>query len=130
MADAPRTLSALVVDDSVAFRRQLGQALQRSFGMSQVEAADGVEAWRKLAATSYDIVITDINMPLLDGLKLIALIRARESPHRAVPIIVITTDGAGADRDRAMALGASRYLVKPVRSQQVAQAVRELLCLA
>jgi two-component system, chemotaxis family, chemotaxis protein CheY len=66
-------------------------------------------------------------MPLMDGLKLIGLIRARASPHRSVPIVVITTEGALADRDRAMALGANRYLVKPVQSQQVVQAVRELL---
>jgi two-component system, chemotaxis family, chemotaxis protein CheY len=127
MSGVPQSLTALVVDDSAAMRRQLGQALQRSFAVSPVEAADGAEAWRKLAVAAYDIVITDINMPLMDGLKLIGLIRAQASPHRSMPIVVITTQGALADRDRAMALGANRYLVKPVQSQQVAQAVRELL---
>ncbi len=122
---APR-LTALVVDDSAAMRKQLGWALQRVFGMSPVEATDGADAWRKLSAGRYDIVITDINMPLMDGLKLISLMRAG-GEHRFVPIIVITTEGAEADRQRAMALGASTYLVKPVQSQQVVEAVRQLL---
>jgi len=122
-----RSLSALVIDDSAAMRKQLCYALQRVFGMSPVEAADGADAWRKLSAGRFDIVITDINMPLLDGLKLIALVRGDQSPHRFVPIIVITTEGAEADRVRAMGLGASKYLVKPVQSQQVVEAVKELL---
>ncbi len=125
---APR-LTALVVDDSAAMRKQLGWALQRVFGMSPVEATDGADAWRKLSAGRYDIVITDINMPLMDGLKLISLVRSG-GEHRFVPIIVITTEGAEADRVRAMALGASKYLVKPVQSQQVVEAVRDLLQLA
>ena len=119
-------LTALVVDDSAAMRKQLGWALQRVFGMSPMEATDGADAWRKLSAGRYDIVITDINMPLMDGLKLISLVRGG-GEHRFVPIIVITTEGAEADRIRAMELGASKYLVKPVQSQQVVQAVRELL---
>lgn len=124
-APTPR-LTALVVDDSAAMRKQLGWALQRVFGMSPMEATDGADAWRKLSAGRYDIVITDINMPLMDGLKLISLVRGGGA-HRFVPIIVITTEGAEADRVRAMELGASKYLVKPVQSQQVVQAVRELL---
>jgi two-component system chemotaxis response regulator CheY len=127
-APVPR-LTALVVDDSAAMRKQLGWALQRVFGMSPMEATDGADAWRKLSAGRYDIVITDINMPLMDGLKLISLVRGG-GEHRFVPIIVITTEGAEADRIRAMELGASKYLVKPVQSQQVVQAVRELLQLA
>lgn len=129
MSDPAPQLTALVVDDSSAMRKQLGWALQRVFGMSPVEATDGADAWHKLAAGCYDIVITDINMPLMDGLKLISLMR-ESGAHRFVPIIVITTEGAEADRNRAMALGASKYLVKPVQSQQVVDAVRELLQLA
>jgi len=121
-----RTLSALVVDDSPAMRRQLGHALQRAFGCAAAEAADGAEAWKKLAAGRFDILLTDINMPVMDGLKLVALVR-QAGAHREVPIVVITTEGAEADRARAMALGASAYLTKPVQSQQVVDAVRRLL---
>ncbi len=119
-------LHALVVDDSGAMRRQLAYALQRIAGMGTVEAADGADAWRKLSSAAFDIVITDINMPLLDGLKLVALVRAG-GPHQRVPIVVITTEGAEADRKRALNLGASAYLVKPVRASQVVETVRALL---
>src|SRR5512144_3056999 len=122
-------LHALVVDDSPAMRKQLSYALQRVIGMDATEAGDGADAWRKLAASSYDILITDINMPLMDGLKLVSLVRAG-GPHQRVPIVVITTEGAEADRQRAMALGASAYLVKPVQAQQVVETVKRLLGMA
>ena len=119
-------LNALIVDDSGAMRRQLAYALQRIPGVSAVEATDGADAWRKLSSASFDIVLTDINMPLLDGLKLVAMVRAGGA-HQRVPVVVITTEGAEADRKRAMSLGASAYLVKPVQATQVVEAVRGLL---
>ena len=122
-------LHALVVDDSSAMRKQLCYALQRVVGMDTVEASDGADAWRKLGTASFDIVLTDINMPLLDGLKLVALVRAGGT-HQRVPVVVITTEGAEADRKRAMSLGASAYLVKPVQAAQVVECVRGLLRLA
>jgi two-component system chemotaxis response regulator CheY len=122
-------LHALVVDDSAAMRKQLCYALRRVVGVQTVEAEDGADAWRKLSSAAFDIVLTDINMPLLDGLKLVALVRAGGA-HRQVPIVVITTEGAEADRKRAMSLGASAYLVKPVQANQVVDTVRGLLRLA
>jgi len=119
-------LHALVVDDSSAMRKQLCYALRRVVGMETVEATDGADAWRKLTSAAFDIVITDINMPLMDGLKLVALIRAGGA-NQHVPLVVITTEGAEADRKRAMSLGASGYLVKPVQANQVVEAVRSLL---
>jgi len=119
-------LQALVVDDSPSMRKQLCYALARLEGMATTEAGDGAEAWRKLATAAYDIVLTDINMPVMDGLKLVGLVR-QGGVHQRVPIVVITTEGAEADRRRAMALGASHYLVKPVQAPQVVEAVKALL---
>ncbi len=119
-------LHALVVDDSPAMRKQLSYALQRVMGMDATEAGDGADAWRKLASSTFDILITDINMPLMDGLKLVSLVR-QGGPHQRIPIVVITTEGAEADRRRAMARGASADLVKPVQAQQVVETVRTLL---
>jgi len=119
-------LFALIVDDSPAMRRQLAAALQRVPGLKAVEAGDGADAWRKLASGTFDILLTDINMPTLDGLKLISLVRAG-GMHQRVPIVVITTEGAEADRRRALSLGADGYLVKPVQSNQVVEAVKLLL---
>jgi two-component system chemotaxis response regulator CheY len=65
-------------------------------------------------------------MPLMDGLRLVSLVRS-SAPNKSMPIVVITTEGAEADRNRAMNLGATAYLVKPVQSQQVVDAVRRLL---
>jgi two-component system chemotaxis response regulator CheY len=122
-------LHALVVDDSGAMRRQLAYALQRISGMGTVEAADGADAWRKLSTAAFDIVITDVNMPLLDGLKLVALVRSG-GPHQRVPVVIVTTEGAEADRKRALSLGANAYLVKPVQASQIVDTVRALLRLA
>lgn len=119
-------LFALIVDDSPAMRRQLAAALQRVPGLKAVEAGDGADAWRKLASGTFDILLTDVNMPTLDGLKLISLVRAGGT-HQRVPIVVITTEGAEADRRRALSLGADGYLVKPVQSNQVVDAVKLLL---
>jgi two-component system chemotaxis response regulator CheY len=120
------SLRALVVDDSSAMRTQLCYALRRVVGMETVEATDGADAWRKLGAAAFDVVVTDINMPLLDGLKLVAMLRG-SGAHRHVPVVVITTEGAEADRRRAMNLGASAYLVKPVQATQVVDTVKALL---
>jgi two-component system chemotaxis response regulator CheY len=122
-------LHALVVDDSPAMRRQLCYALARLEGVATSEACDGAEAWRKLASATFHIVLTDINMPVLDGLKLVSLVR-QGGAHQRIPIVVITTEGAEADRRRAMSLGASHYLVKPVQAPQVVDAVRGLLRIA
>lgn len=119
-------LHALVVDDSPTLRRHLCDALERVAGIASVQAENGAEAWRKLAAASFDVVLTDVNMPVLDGLKLVSLIRAG-GRHRDVPIVVVTTEAAEADRRRAIALGASAYLVKPVRAERVVEAVRAVL---
>jgi two-component system chemotaxis response regulator CheY len=119
----------LVVDDSVQLRRSVCQALERLPGVLCVEAEDGAEALKRLHADRFDLVLTDINMPVLDGLKLVAHIRG--DPRRAgLPIVVITTEASDADRERAMRLGASAYLVKPVQAQTVRDTVQRLLATA
>jgi len=124
MSDLPE-IRALVVDDSASMRRQLGYALERA-GISSIEAEDGADAWRKLKGAEVHILLTDINMPVMDGLKLIRLVRAA-ADHRGTPIVVITTEGAEHDRQRAMSLGANAFLVKPVQSGEVVLTVRGLL---
>jgi len=118
---------ALIVDDSQAMRRSIAYALQRIEGVVCLEAQDGAEGIKRLAGDQFDIILTDINMPVMDGLKLIAHVRAAESAHRQVPVVVITTESAPEDRRRAMALGASAYLTKPLRAPEVISAVKELL---
>jgi two-component system chemotaxis response regulator CheY len=116
----------LVVEDSQVMRQLLVFALQRVRELEVTEADDGVDALRKIAAGRFDLIITDINMPIMDGLKLIKRIRSDES-YAGVPIIVVTTEGSQEDRSRALMLGANAYITKPVQGPQVVAKVRELL---
>jgi two-component system chemotaxis response regulator CheY len=119
-------LNALVVEDSPPMRKMIVFALSRIRELHVVEADDGVDALRRIAGTKFDIIITDINMPILDGLKLVKRLRADEA-YKDVPIIIITTEGAEEDRQRAHALGANAYITKPIQAPQVIQLVRETL---
>jgi len=120
--------SCLVVEDSPMMRQLLVFALARIKKLKVTEAEDGVDGLRKLAGGKFDLVITDINMPIMDGLKLVKRIRGDET-HKDVPIIIITTEGSQEDRQRAMALGATAYITKPIQAPQVIAKVKELLSL-
>ncbi len=101
-------------------------ALQRLTDISCVEAGDGAEALKKFQTGKFDIVLTDINMPVLDGLKLVSHLRS-DPANAKLPIVIITTEAAEQDRERAMALGANAYLIKPVKAQDVLDTVKQLL---
>lgn len=116
----------LIVEDSPTMRQLLAFALKRMRGAEIVEAQDGVDGLRKLTADEFDLALIDINMPVMDGLKLIHLIR-QEPDLATMPIVVITTEGAQEDRDRALALGANEYLTKPVQANRVLAVARSLL---
>lgn len=118
--------NALVVEDSPPMRKMIVFALSRIRELRVVEADDGVDALRRIAGAKFDIIITDINMPILDGLKLVKRLRADDA-YRNVPIIIITTEGAEEDRQRALALGANAYITKPIQAPQVIALVREAL---
>ncbi|WP_052556214.1 response regulator [Enhygromyxa salina] len=123
-----RRFNALVVEDSPPMRKMIVFALSRVRELDVVEADDGVDALRRIAGTKFDIIITDINMPILDGLKLVKRLRADDN-YKDVPIVIITTEGAAEDRQRALALGANAYITKPIQAQQVILLVREILSL-
>jgi len=107
-------------------RQLLVFALARVKNLRVTEADDGVDGLRKLASTKYDVIITDINMPIMDGLKLVKRVRTDAVP-RHVPIVVIMTESAEEDRQRALALGANAYITKPIQAPQVIAKVKELL---
>ena len=120
--------SCLVVEDSPMMRQLIVFALARIKNMNVTEADDGIAGLKKLAGEKLDLIITDINMPIMDGLKLVKRVRMDER-HKDVPIIIITTEGSSEDRERAMALGASAYITKPIQAPQVIAKVKELLSL-
>jgi two-component system chemotaxis response regulator CheY len=116
----------LIVEDSPTMRQLLVFALKRLKDVEIVEAQDGMDGLRKVSSDHFDLALIDINMPVMDGLKLISLIRGEDS-LREMPIIVITTEGAKEDRERALALGANEYLTKPIQANRVLRVAQGLL---
>jgi two-component system chemotaxis response regulator CheY len=107
-------------------RQLICLALRRIHGLTVVEAGDGVDGLRKITGERFDIVFTDINMPIMDGLKLVSLLRA-DPAYRETPIVIITTEGATEDRDRALSLGANDYITKPIQAATIVEVTKKLL---
>ncbi|MEZ4287080.1 MAG: response regulator [Polyangiales bacterium] len=120
------TRNVLVAEDSPMMRQMLSVALEGLPAVSVHEAENGLEAIRLMARTQFDAFVTDINMPVMDGLKLIKHIR-QDPRHASIPIVVITTESASVDKQRALALGANAYIRKPLQAHQVTTAISELL---
>lgn len=116
----------LIVEDSPTMRQLLAFTLRRLKECRIIEAVDGVDALKKLTTERVDLVITDINMPMMDGLKLISLIRGN-ARTKSVPIIIVTTEGAEEDRKRGLALGANAYVPKPIQPSELLKTVASLL---
>ncbi len=117
---------ALVVEDSRVMRGLLVEALRRAGGLEVEEAEDGLDALRKLKASRFDLVLVDLNMPIMDGLKLLEVLR-KDEDYKKTPVVIVTTEAAAADRQRAFALGANAYVTKPIKSQEVIETVRAVL---
>ena len=116
----------LIVEDSPTMRQLLAFTLRRLKECRIIEAVDGVDALKKLTTERVDLVITDINMPMMDGLKLISLIRGN-ARTRTLPIIIVTTEGAEEDRKRGLALGADAYIAKPIQPSELLKTIASLL---
>lgn len=116
----------LVVEDSPTMRQLIAFTLRRLPNVVLVEATDGVDALKKLGGDRFDLIFTDINMPIMDGLKLVSLVR-NDPSLKHIPIVIITTEGAAEDRQRGLALGANDYLTKPIQAGKILAVARELL---
>ena len=116
----------LVVEDSPTMRQLISFSLKRFKNARIIEAVDGVDALKKLSGEKIDLILTDINMPVMDGLKLVSLVR-QNAQMKEIPIIIITTEGAEEDRERGLALGANAYISKPIQSSQLIKTISELL---
>ena len=119
-------LRFLVVEDSPTMRQLISFSLKRFKGCKIVEAVDGVDALKKLQTEEVDMILTDINMPVMDGLKLVSLIR-QNPKTKELPIVIITTEGAQEDRDRGLALGANAYISKPIQSSHLLKIISDIV---
>ena len=121
----------LVVDDSDSIRKLLEVTL-KTRGFMVVSASDGQEALETLEryterdSVGFNAVVLDINMPRLDGLSLLTTVRARPE-WQTLPILMLTTEGRDEDRERALALGATDYMVKPFKPSELVMRVMALL---
>lgn len=118
----------LVVDDSAAIRKILQRVLrQTGMAIGTIhEAGDGEEALALLKAQRVELVLTDINMPKMDGLQLLAAIKG-EAVWRDLPVVMITTEGGEAKVADAVRLGARGYVRKPFTADQIKEKLADLL---
>lgn len=114
--------TALVTDDSPTIRNMIAFTL-RAIGVSTVEAADGQEALNKIESGNIDILIVDLNMPKINGLELISLLR-KNPKYKKLPMIMVTTE---TDRKKGLAAGANEYIVKPFKPQELQTIVQSYI---
>lgn len=116
----------LIAEDSPTMRSLIVSTIAAMGEFETVEAANGFEALRILPREKVDLIITDINMPDINGLELVSFIRNNEN-YRTTPLLIISTEGSERDREKGLALGANAYLVKPFVPQQLQELVRRFL---
>jgi two-component system, chemotaxis family, chemotaxis protein CheY len=119
------TRCALVIEDSTTMRQLLTLALRRIPGLSFVEATNGAEALQLLGERPFDLILLDLNMPVMDGFGFLERLAERGKP--VPPIIVVSTESGVADRERARTLGVVAYVTKPVRGHDLAATVQQVL---
>jgi two-component system chemotaxis response regulator CheY len=119
------TASILAVDDSASLRMAIRIALTGA-GYTVTEAGDGVEGLAKTQAGRFDMIVTDLNMPNMDGLQMIREIR-KSPAHAGTPIIFLTTESDPEMKAQAKAAGATGWLVKPFVAEQLTKVARKVL---
>lgn len=116
--------SILVVDDSAAIRQSVTYVLEQE-GYAITQAEDGLDALSKMEGAEFSMIITDVNMPNMDGIELVA--KARENPaFKFTPIVVLTTESQGTKMEEGKKAGATGWIVKPFDADKLLQVVKKL----
>ncbi len=116
----------LIVDDSSMTRSIIRAAVEDIGDLETVEVASGFEALRILPTTGFDLIITDINMPDINGLELINFIK-KDPRFNSIPLLIISTEKSEEDKQRGLKIGADSYLAKPFTVDEVQDTIRALL---
>jgi two-component system chemotaxis response regulator CheY len=119
-------LQILVVDDSKVMREMIVACLRSVEGLDFTQAASGLEAIERLSLGSFDLMFLDLNMPDIGGFEVVEFVRSQDV-LKELPIVVVTTRGEEATRERALQLGASRFMTKPFNPEQIVSELRSLL---
>lgn len=122
-AAASRTI--LTVDDSASMRQMVRYTLEGA-GYTVVQAADGVEALELAKASTADLVLTDVNMPRMDGIALVRELRSLEA-YRYTPVLVLTTESGQETKQRGREAGATGWIVKPFNPEQLLATIARVL---
>jgi two-component system chemotaxis response regulator CheY len=119
--------SVLIVEDSATTRAMI-KAVIEDMGedFAALEANTGFEALKLLPQEQFDLIITDINMPDVNGLELINFVKSNPN-YRHIPMIIVTTERSMEDKERGLALGASAYVTKPFRAEELQDAIAKTL---
>ena len=125
MADAAKT-RILVIDDASLVRMYYRDALERA-GYEVDEALNGLEALERLLVSPADLLIVDVNMPQMDGISFLKVLRRQALPTAGIPAVVVSTEAGAQDMAAARAAGANYYLVKPLTPQALVEHVA-LMC--
>jgi two-component system chemotaxis response regulator CheY len=118
-------MKIMVVDDCKTTRKLLGHYL-KSRGYQVVFAENGLDAMEKLGREAVNMIMTDLNMPYMDGMELIKTLRS-DSTWSEIPILMVTTENDGMEKERALELGANGYIVKPVSGEVIAHNIKLIL---
>lgn len=117
----------LIVEDSATMRSLLASSLEElEIPVKITEAESGFEALRLLPRFAFDLIVTDINMPDINGLELLSFVKSNDR-YREIPLVVVSTEGSDRDRDKGLGLGAEHYLVKPFDPEALREVARDLL---
>jgi len=117
----------LIVEDSATMRSLMASSLEDlDMPIKIVEAESGFEALRFLPREDFDLVVTDINMPDINGLELVSFIKSNDK-YSSIPLVIVSTEGSDRDRDKGLGLGADAYLAKPFDPETLRQVVGDLL---
>jgi two-component system, chemotaxis family, chemotaxis protein CheY len=116
----------LIVEDSATTRSLIRAVIDELGDFETVEASSGFEALKALPAQHYDLIITDINMPDINGLELISFVR-NNPRYDHLPVLIISTEKSEEDKKRGIALGAAAYITKPFKSVELQQVIKTTL---
>jgi two-component system chemotaxis response regulator CheY len=119
--------SLLIVEDSAATRALIRNAIENiGEDLTTVEAATGFEALKLLPTEEFDLIVTDINMPDINGLELISFVKTNPR-YSDIPLVIVTTERSVEDKERGLALGASAYVTKPFKTEELQEVITRIL---
>ena len=121
-----KTKTILIADDSMAMRAMLTSTIESLGDYHIVEASSGFEALRLLPRRKVDLILTDINMPDINGLELISFLRNNPN-YQNIPVIIISSEGSQKDIDRGKLLGADEYVIKPFEPSMLQELIMKYL---